>query len=316
VLMAADILAFNAHRVPVGRDQVQHIEMARDIAQRFNHQYGHEFFVLPEAAIEEQVATLPGLDGRKMSKSYDNTIPLFEGGAKATRAAIMRIVTDSREPGQPKDPDDSALFTMFRAFAAPEETAAFRAELEDGLGWGEAKQRLVDRIERELAPMRERYAHLMAHPDEVEDILTAGAARARSIATPLLGELRQAVGLGHGEAKPAAGKGRKKKKAAKQARLVSFREKDGSFRFRLLAADGEELALSHGFADPKASGEAIRELLAASGSVEVVADGDALAVQVEGEPVARTPPLAGSDGNAVAERIRVSLAELAAAKES
>jgi tryptophanyl-tRNA synthetase len=317
VLMAADILAFNAHKVPVGRDQVQHIEMARDIAQRFNHLYGREFFVLPEAAIEEQVATLPGLDGRKMSKSYDNTIPLFEGGAKATRAAIMRIVTDSREPGEPKDPDGSSLFTIFRAFAAPEETAAFRADLEGGLGWGEAKQRLVERIERELAPMRERYAHLMAHPDEVEDILMTGSARARALATPLLGELRQAVGLGRGEAKTAAtGKGRKKKKAARSARLVSFRENDGSFRFRLLAADGEQLALSRGFADPKASGEAIRELLAAAGSVDVVAEGDGLAMQLEGETVALTPPLEGGDADAVAERIRVSLAELAAEKEN
>ncbi len=316
VLMAADILAFNAHKVPVGRDQVQHIEMARDIAQRFNHIYGREFFVLPEAAIEEQVATLPGLDGRKMSKSYDNTIPLFEGGAKATRAAIMRIVTDSREPGEPKDPDSSSLFTLFRAFAAPQETAAFRADLEGGLGWGEAKQRLVERIERELAPMRERYAHLMAHPGEVEAILTAGAERARAIATPLLAELRQAVGLGRGEAKPPAGKAKRRKKNARQARLVSFREKDGSFRFRLLAADGEELALSRGFDDPKSSGEAIRELLADAGSVEFVTEGQGLAVQLQGETVALTPPLEGDDADVVAERIRVSLAELAAEKES
>src|SRR5690242_1853853 len=120
VLMAADILAFNANKVPVGRDQIQHIEMARDIAQRFNHTYGREFFVMPEALIEEQVATLPGLDGRKMSKSYDNTIPLFEGGPKALREAIMKIVTDSRAPGEPKDTDDSALFTIFKAFRSEE----------------------------------------------------------------------------------------------------------------------------------------------------------------------------------------------------
>ena len=316
VLMAADILAFNAHQVPVGRDQVQHIEMARDIAQRFNHTYGRAFFVLPEAAVEEQVATLPGLDGRKMSKSYDNTIPLFEGGAKATRAAVMRIVTDSREPGEPKDAEGSALFTIYRAFAGADQAAAFRADLEGGLGWGEAKQHLVERIERELAPMRERYAHLMAHPDEVEAILMAGAKRARSIATPLLGELRQAVGLGRGEAKAAAaGKGRKKKKAARSARLVSFRENDGSFRFRLLAADGEQLALSRGFADPKASGEAIRALLASVGSLGVVAEGDALALQRDGETVALTPPLDGSDPDVAAERIRGALAELAADKE-
>ncbi|MGR8024949.1 tryptophan--tRNA ligase, partial [Burkholderia cenocepacia] len=118
VLMAADILMFNAHKVPVGRDQIQHVEMARDIAQRFNHLFGNgrEFFTLPEAVIEESVATLPGLDGRKMSKSYDNTIPLF-GSAKELKAAIARIVTDSRLPGEPKDPDNSHLFTLYQAFA-------------------------------------------------------------------------------------------------------------------------------------------------------------------------------------------------------
>ncbi len=313
VLMAADILAFNAHKVPVGRDQVQHIEMARDIAQRFNHIYGSDFFVLPEAAVEEQVATLPGLDGRKMSKSYDNTIPLFEGGARATRAAIMRIVTDSREPGEPKDPDASSLFTIFRAFAAPEETAAFRDELEGGLGWGEAKQRLFERIDSELAPMRDRYAHLMAHPDEVEAILMAGAARARRIATPLLAQLRDAVGLGHGKARSAGGRKKGRKKAARQARFVSFREKDGSFRFRLLSADGEELALSRGFDDPRTSGEAIRDLLAAADAIEIVPEGEVLAVQVAGATVALTP--SGVDAGAQAERIRASLAALAAEKE-
>ncbi|MES1154217.1 MAG: tryptophan--tRNA ligase, partial [Rhodanobacter sp.] len=162
VLMAADILAFDANQVPVGRDQIQHIEMARDLGQRFNHLHGREFFVLPEALIEEQVATLPGLDGRKMSKSYDNTIPLFAGGKKVLREAIMRIVTDSRLPGEPKDPDDCALFTIFRAFAGETETAAFRQALLDGIGWGEAKQVLYERIEADLAPMRERYEALMA----------------------------------------------------------------------------------------------------------------------------------------------------------
>src|SRR5690606_38724718 len=175
VLMAADILMFNAHKVPVGRDQIQHLEMARDIAQRFNHLYGQgsDFFVLPEVQIAEEVATLPGLDGRKMSKSYDNTIPLFEGGAKATRAAVMRIVTDSRQPGEPKDAEGSHLFTLYRAFATPEESAAFRQALEDGLGWGDAKNQLFERIEQELGAMRERYAELIADPARIEDILQA-----------------------------------------------------------------------------------------------------------------------------------------------
>ena len=126
ILMAADILMFNAHRVPVGKDQVQHIEMARDVAQRFNHLFGQgkEFFVLPEAQVDAEMELLPGLDGRKMSKSYDNVIPLFEGGAKALREAIARIVTDSRLPGEPKEPEGSALVTIFDAFATPAQRQA------------------------------------------------------------------------------------------------------------------------------------------------------------------------------------------------
>src|SRR5690606_1249492 len=149
--------------------------------QRFNHLYGNgrDFFVLPEVQIDDEVATLPGLDGRKMSKSYDNTIPLFEGGSKGLRAAIMRIVTDSLQPGQAKDAEGSHLYTLFRAFATPDESAAFRHELEDGLGWGEAKQRLYERIDHELAPMRAVYAELMARPDRLEEILQAGAIKAR-----------------------------------------------------------------------------------------------------------------------------------------
>ena len=164
ILMAADILLFNAHRVPVGRDQVQHIEMARDVAQRFNHLFGqgHDLFVLPHATIEEEVATLPGLDGRKMSKSYDNIIPLFEGGERALRESVARIVTDSREPGEPKPTEGVPLVTLFDAFATPAERAAFRAELQAGLAWGEAKQRLVAQIERQVGPMRAAYDGLMA----------------------------------------------------------------------------------------------------------------------------------------------------------
>jgi tryptophanyl-tRNA synthetase len=128
VLMAADILMFNAHKVPVGRDQIQHVEMARDIGQRFNHLFGQgkEFFTMPEALIEESVATLPGLDGRKMSKSYDNTIPLFTS-AKEMKDAISRIVTDSRAPGEAKDPDNSHLFTLFQAFATPAQSTSSAA---------------------------------------------------------------------------------------------------------------------------------------------------------------------------------------------
>ena len=177
ILMAADILIFNAHRVPVGKDQVQHIEMARDVAQRFNHQFGRntEFFVLPEANVEEDVALLPGLDGRKMSKSYDNSIPLFEGGSKGLKEAIARIVTDSRLPGEPKEPEGQALVTIYDAFATPQQRADFRAALRAGLAWGEAKQQLFELIEAEIAPMRARYDALMAHPERIEEILQQGA---------------------------------------------------------------------------------------------------------------------------------------------
>jgi tryptophanyl-tRNA synthetase len=206
ILMAADILMFNAHKVPVGRDQIQHIEMARDIGARFNHVFGDApsidggsgskgFFVLPEAVIDESVATLPGLDGRKMSKSYDNTIPLFEGGAKAMKAAIARVVTDSKLPGEAKDPDSSSLLTLYQAFGNAAETAAFRAELAAGLGWGEAKQKLFERIERDVAPMRARYDALIAKPAQIEELLQIGARKARAVARPLLDRLREAVGL-------------------------------------------------------------------------------------------------------------------------
>jgi len=250
VLMAADILMFNAHRVPVGRDQIQHLEMARDIAQRFNHLYGQDLFVLPEVQIDETVATLPGLDGRKMSKSYDNTIPLFEGGAKALKAAVARIVTDSRLPGEPKDADSAHLYTLYQAFATRAQAADFRAALEGGLGWGEAKQALCEQIEAQIGPMRERYAALVAHPEQIEDILQAGAAKARRTATPLMARLREAVGLRQTAAvRPAAGGDTAR---AGRARIVSFRDEDGRFRQRLFGADGTELLLSEPGSDPKA----------------------------------------------------------------
>jgi tryptophanyl-tRNA synthetase len=303
VLMAADILAFDANQVPVGRDQVQHIEMARDIAQRFNHVYGGDWFVLPEAVVEEQVATLPGLDGRKMSKSYDNTIPLFEGGPQRLREAIMRIVTDSRAPGEPKDTEDSALFTIYQAFAGADETAAFRAALHGGMAWGDAKQALFERIEDELGPLRERYDALMARPDAIEEVLQAGAAKARAVATPFLQRLREAVGLGHG-ATAAAVATPVKRKGGKLARFVSFRDADGSFRFRLLAADGEQLLTSRGFADPKAAGACMRRLQQAGAALDIEPRDDGFAIMLDGEPVA--------EGAGIA-RLRDELAALATA---
>ncbi len=258
VLMAADILMFNAHKVPVGRDQVQHLEMARDIAKSFNHLYGRgkDFFVLPEVQVEEDVALLPGLDGRKMSKSYDNTIPLFEGGQKALKAAIARIVTDSKGPGEAKNPDDSHLMALYQAFSTREQSQAFRQQLLDGLAWGEAKQALYELLETMIAPMRERYESLMARPQDIEELLQVGARKARSYATPFIQELKAAVGLRD----PQAGAGAKTQAKARKARFVNFREDDGSFRFRLVDADGQELFLSCAYADPKQAGAVIKAL--------------------------------------------------------
>jgi tryptophanyl-tRNA synthetase len=287
VLMAADILMFNAHKVPVGRDQIQHIEMARDIGARFNHLFGNgrSFFTLPEAQIEDSVATLPGLDGRKMSKSYDNTIPLFEGGARALKEAVARIVTDSRLPGEPKDPEGTALALIFDAFANADEAAAFHADLRGGLGWGEAKQRLVDRIEQDIAPMRERYQAFMAAPQRLEEILQAGAARARAIAGPLLAELREAVGLRRfsAPAQPAQAQGAKARTALPQ--FKQYRERDGRFHFKLIEADGGLLLESPGFDSPRDCAEAMARLRQAHG-VELVEALAALSPHAEAAQVA------------------------------
>jgi tryptophanyl-tRNA synthetase len=262
ILMAADILMFNAHQIPVGRDQIQHIEMARDVAQRFNHLYGQgtDFFVLPEAVVEAEMALLPGLDGRKMSKSYDNTIPLFEGGATALKDAIARIVTDSKLPGEPKDPEGSALVTLHDAFGTPEQNAAFRAALRDGLGWGEAKQRLFALIDGELAPMRARYAALIAQPAELEAILMAGAAKARAEAAPLLQRLREAVGLRRMVAAPVAVAAKDKTDKAALAVFKQYREADGQFYFKLAAADGRVLLQSQAFAGGRDAGNWVKRL--------------------------------------------------------
>jgi len=258
VLMAADILAFNARKVPVGRDQVQHIEMARDFGQRFNHLYG-EHFTLPEAVIEAQVATLPGLDGRKMSKSYDNTIPLFAPRAQLRRL-IMSIVTDSTEPGVRKDPDASNVFQLYQAFATAEETATMRREFEAGIAWGDAKQALFERIDAEVAPMRERYEALIAKPADIEAILRDGARRVRAThVTPFVAALRGAVGLrdlsgGLQDAASGPAKPRTALPVFKQ-----YRERDGRFYFKLV--DGERVLLqSAGFDAPKDAGQRIAAL--------------------------------------------------------
>ena len=287
VLMAADILMFNAHKVPVGRDQIQHVEMARDIGQRFNHLFGQgrDLFTLPEAVIEEEVATLPGLDGRKMSKSYDNTIPLFSS-SKDLKSAISRIVTDSKLPGEPKDPDNSHLFTLYQAFSSPAEQAAMRADLQAGLAWGEAKQRLFSLLDEQLSEPRERYHALLAKPNELEDILQAGAVKARKIAAPFLQQLREAVGL-RSFAVQGADLSSSKKKAKKTSRVVSFRDDEG-FRFRVLNSKGEDLLLSKAFADGRAAGVASKHVQTAQNDLDVRVDGHQLAVWLDGECIAQS----------------------------
>ncbi len=194
VLMAADILTFNADLVPVGSDQRQHVEIAREIAQRFNHIYQKEFFVMPQEVIDDETAILPGLDGRKMSKSYNNTIPLFLP-EKQLQKSINRIVTNSLEPGEPKDPDNSHLFEIYRAFASSEEISAYRQAFIDGIGWGDAKKMLFNLINEELKEAREKYYELMANPTKIEEILQEGAAKARIPAREMLKQLKDAVGL-------------------------------------------------------------------------------------------------------------------------
>ncbi|MEO7150279.1 MAG: tryptophan--tRNA ligase [Burkholderiaceae bacterium] len=303
ILMAADILMFNAHRVPVGRDQVQHIEMARDLAQRFNHLFGagRELFVLPQADIDERVAMLPGLDGRKMSKSYDNTVPLFEGGPHGLREAIARVVTDSRLPGEPKEPEGAQLVALFDAFADDAQRADLRAALRGGLGWGDAKARVVDRLETELAPMRARYEALIAHPQRIETALLAGAAKARARAAPFLAELRQAVGLRRmvaaGDAAAASvtlegvaifatatlGTSNSRGKAPLPS-FKQYRESDGRFYFKLVAGDGQLLLQSDGFDSGRDAGLWVARLKAdpsAAAAAPVLRAEGASAVEVE-----------------------------------
>ncbi|WP_299177941.1 tryptophan--tRNA ligase [uncultured Neptuniibacter sp.] len=193
ILMAADILMFNADLIPVGKDQIQHIEMARDMAGRFNHTY-ENLFTLPEAVVDEQTQLIPGLDGRKMSKSYDNTIPLF-GSSDELYRLIKQIKTDTREPGEPKDADNSTLFQLYGCFANELETAAMRTRFEDGIGWGDAKKELFEFLDAKLTEPRARYNELMSDLGAVEEVLQKGADKAREVASPLMDKARIAAGI-------------------------------------------------------------------------------------------------------------------------
>ncbi len=193
ILMAADILMFGATKVPVGRDQKQHVEMARDIAQRFNHHYG-ELFVLPEPVIDDHTAVLAGLDGRKMSKSYNNAIPLF-APEKRLRKLVMKIRTNSLEPGEPKETEGSTLFEIYKAFATEAETGLVSERYAQGIAWGEMKQLLFEYINVHIGPARAEYERLIGDPASVEQELRKGAARAREISAPFLDRIRHAIGI-------------------------------------------------------------------------------------------------------------------------
>jgi tryptophanyl-tRNA synthetase len=258
--------------------------MARDIGQRFNHLYGGEHFTLPEARIEENVATLPGTDGRKMSKSYDNTIPLWLP-AKNLRKAILGIVTDSRPPGEAKDPDTSNIFAIYQAFGDADETAAMRRAFADGIGWSDAKQALFERVDAELAPLRERYEALVADPAKIEQQLLAGAVKARARSKHLVAALRRAVGIQRldeplrqridlsANVSAGASFGVADLQVSKMSlpQLKSYREADGRFYFKLADGKGDVLLQSRAFDSPKDAGRLVAALVDAGGDAAVVA---------------------------------------------
>ncbi|HEX4479630.1 MAG TPA: tryptophan--tRNA ligase [Rudaea sp.] len=286
VLMAADILIFNANKVPVGRDQVQHIEMARDIGQRFNYLYGggskwdrmswdnfefddpgKQYFVLPEAMVEENAATLPGLDGRKMSKSYNNTIPLFEGGEKALEKAIMQVVTDSSRPENLEQARGSVLYQLIEVFQPRGGQISKGFNQGDVEGWGTVKKHAFQAINNEIAKFRPEYERLMANPQEVEDKLRKGAERVRAIARERIAILRDAVGLRdlrRVEAKVAKVETRSEKP---MLQAVVFRGEDKLFAFKVVDAKKNVVAEKGGFTDPKAAKDAGQSALDALANI-------------------------------------------------
>jgi tryptophanyl-tRNA synthetase len=196
--MDADILMFKSNVVPVGKDQKQHVEFSRDIAERFNKQYGTDIFVLPEPLIQKETDVIPGLDGRKMSKSYGNTIEIFLE-PKELKAKIGKIVTNSQAMEEPKDPDKCNVFALYKLFASEEQTDALAARYRaGGMGWGHAKEALRELLEEHLAGPREKYNSLLADTAQIDKILAYGAEKARAVSKPFMDEIRAVVGIGEG----------------------------------------------------------------------------------------------------------------------
>jgi tryptophanyl-tRNA synthetase len=195
ILMAADILLFQTEIVPVGKDQIQHVEIARDIAESFNHTFG-ETFTLPQYVIEKETAVLPGLDGRKMSKSYNNTIPLFDE-PKKLKKLINKIKTDSSPPDAPKNPNESIIFSLYKEFATEDQTEEMKNRFRSGIGWGEAKNELFEVMNEFLEEPRERYLELMDSPEKLNEILLQGAEKARKKTRPFLQEVKRKIGILH-----------------------------------------------------------------------------------------------------------------------
>ena len=193
ILMAADILLYGADVVPVGKDQKQHVEFARDIAGSFNHIYGKGILKIPEPYIQEDAGLIPGLDGRKMSKSYDNYIPIFATESKL-RKLIMRIITDSKLPEEPKNPEESSIFNLYKHFATQQEIDELAQRfLQGGLGYGTAKQILFEAINARLKDARAKYEELISDPAQIDAILAKGAVKARALAQPTLNRVSMAM---------------------------------------------------------------------------------------------------------------------------
>ena len=272
ILMAADILMFNAHHIPVGKDQIQHLEMCRDIAMRFNHTYG-EHFVLPEAMVDEgEPKVLSGLDGRKMSKSYGNIIPLF-APADELKKLISQITTNSLQPGEAKDPDSCTLFEIYSAFASPEETLVVRQAYANGIGWGDMKGQLFEYLNDYLTPARKRYEEIMTDPAYIEAELQKGAAKARAHSEPFMQRLRSAVGImslvGGVETKTTGVKVKKELNQAEQAKVDAGKAKAIAIAKQRVQQEAQQVALEvealvktiKSSSDPKAASEQVLRAL-------------------------------------------------------